>query len=162
MNTRQKTYRANFKDSFSIAGDITKINEKDIPDFDICLAGFPCQAFSLAGKRKGFEDDYKGMCRGTLFLDVARICEFHKPKVIFCENVKGFTIHDHGKTFQIITHTFESLGYKAFFKILNSKDFGVPQNRERIYIVCFRNWYLELTIFCLGPKILTAVSSLGE
>lgn len=135
----QKTYRANFKDSFSIAGDITKINEKDIPDFDICLAGFPCQAFSLAGKRKGFEDDYKGMCRGTLFLDVARICEFHKPKVIFCENVKGLTIHDHGKTFQIITHTFESLGYKVFFKILNSKDFGVPQNRERIYIVCFRN-----------------------
>ena len=79
------------------------------------------------------------MTRGTLFLDVARICDYHKPKVIFCENVKGLTIHDHGRTFKVITKTFEDLGYKVFFKVLNSKDFGVPQNRERIYIVCFRN-----------------------
>ena len=85
----QKTYKANFTDDFEIAGDITQIEEKDIPTFDICLAGFPCQAFSLAGQRKGFEDNYKGLCRGTLFMDVARICEHHKPKVIFCENVKG-------------------------------------------------------------------------
>ena len=84
----QKTYRANFDDSFEIAGDITKIDEKDVPDFDICLAGFPCQAFSLAGKRMGFNDDYKGLCRGTLFQDVVRICDLHRPKVIFCENVK--------------------------------------------------------------------------
>ena len=102
----QKTYRANFKDNFDIAGDITKIEEKDIPSFDICLAGFPCQAFSLAGQRKGFEDDYKGNCRGTLFLDVARICDYHKPKVIFCENVKGLTIHDKGRTYKIIKKTF--------------------------------------------------------
>ena len=135
----QKTYKANFKDKFDIAGDITKINEADIPGFDICLAGFPCQAFSMAGKHMGFKDDYKGMCRGTLFQDVARICDYHKPKVIFCENVKGLTIHDHGNTFKIIKGTFEALGYKVFTKILNSKDFGVPQNRERIYIVCFRN-----------------------
>lgn len=135
----QKTYSENFKDDFSIAGDITQIDAKDIPDFDICLAGFPCQAFSLAGARKGFDDDYKGMCRGTLFLDVARICEEHKPKVIFCENVKGLVIHDKGRTFKIITKTFEDLGYKVFYKILNSKDYGVPQNRERIYIVAFRN-----------------------
>ncbi len=135
----QKTYRANFKDDFEIAGDITKINEKDIPPFDICLAGFPCQAFSMAGKHQGFNDNYKGFCRGTLFLDVARICEYHKPKVIFCENVKGLTIHDKGRTFKIIKSTFESLGYKVFSQILNSKDFGVPQNRERIYIVCFRD-----------------------
>ena len=135
----QKTYRANFHDGFDISGDITKIKEEDIPEFDICLAGFPCQAFSLAGKHGGFNDNYKGMTRGTLFLDVARICDYHKPKVIFCENVKGLTIHDHGKTFKVITKTFEDLGYKVFFKILNSKDFGVPQNRERIYIVCFRN-----------------------
>lgn len=134
----QITYKANFKDDFEIAGDITKIDEKDIPDFDICLAGFPCQAFSMAGKHMGFEDDYKGICRGTLFLDVARICEYHKPKVIFCENVKGLTIHDKGKTFKVICDTFEKLGYKVFSKILNSKDFGVPQNRERIYIVAFR------------------------
>lgn len=135
----QKTYRANFHDKFDIAGDITKIDEKDIPPFDICLAGFPCQAFSMAGKRQGFNDDYKGMCRGTLFLDVARICEYHKPKVIFCENVKGLTIHDKGRTFGIIKKTFEDLGYKVFSQVLNSKNFGVPQNRERIYIVCFRN-----------------------
>ncbi len=135
----QKTYSENFKDDFSIAGDITQIDAKDIPDFDICLAGFPCQAFSLAGARKGFDDDYKGMCRGTLFLDVARICEEHKPKVIFCENVKGLVIHDKGRTFKIITKTFEDLGYKVFYRVLNSKDYGVPQNRERIYIVAFRN-----------------------
>lgn len=135
----QETYRANFADSFEIAGDITQIEEKDIPPFDICLAGFPCQAFSLAGQRKGFEDNYKGLCRGTLFQDVARICDYHKPKVIFCENVKGLVIHDKGRTFKIICKTFEDLGYKVFSKILNSKDFGVPQNRERIYIVAFRN-----------------------
>ncbi len=135
----QKTYRANYEDDFEIAGDITKIDEKDIPQFDICLAGFPCQAFSLAGKRKGFEDDYKGMCRGTLFQDVVRICEYHKPKVIFCENVKGLTIHDKGRTFRIIKRAFEQIGYTVYDKVLNSKDFGVPQNRERIYIVAFRN-----------------------
>ncbi len=135
----KKTYEANFGDDFEIAGDITKINEYDIPQFDICLAGFPCQAFSLAGKRQGFNDNYKGLCRGTLFLDVARICEFHKPKVIFCENVKGLKIHDKGRTFGIIQKTFEDLGYKVFSEVLNSKDFGVPQNRERIYVVAFRN-----------------------
>lgn len=135
----QQTYRANFTDEFDISGDITQINETDIPPFDICLAGFPCQPFSMAGKHMGFDDDYKGMCRGTLFMDVARICEYHKPKVIFCENVKGLTIHDKGKTFKIITKTFELLGYTVFSAVLNSKDFGVPQNRERIYIVCFRN-----------------------
>ena len=135
----QKTYRANFDDDFEIAGDITKIDESEIPPFDICLAGFPCQAFSMAGKRQGFDDDYYGNCRGTLFLDVARICDYHKPKVIFCENVKGLTIHDRGRTFEVICKTFEDLGYKVFSKILNSKNFGVPQNRERIYIVAFRN-----------------------
>lgn len=135
----QKTYRLNFKDEFEIAGDITKINEKDIPEFDICLAGFPCQAFSLAGKHMGFEDDYKGKCRGTLFQDVVRICEYHKPKVIFCENVKGLTIHDKGRTFKVIKGAFEQIGYTVYDKVLNSKDFGVPQNRERIYLVCIRN-----------------------
>ena len=135
----QKTYKANFNDKFDISGDITKIEEKDIPQYDICLAGFPCQAFSMAGRKLGFDDDYKGTCRGTLFLDVARICEYHKPKVIFCENVKGLVIHDKGRTFKIITKTFEDLGYKVFHKVLNSRNYGVPQNRERIYIVAFRN-----------------------
>lgn len=135
----QKTYRSNFLDNFEIAGDITKINEADIPSFDICLAGFPCQAFSIAGNHMGFEDDYKGLCRGNLFQDVVRICEYHKPKVIFCENVKGLTIHDKGKTFKVIKKAFEQIGYTVFYTILNSKNFGVPQNRERIYIVCFRD-----------------------
>lgn len=134
----QKTYKANFVDDFELNGDITKIDEKDIPNFDICLAGFPCQAFSLAGKRKGFNDDYKGMSRGTLFFDVIRICAEHKPKVIFCENVKGLTLHDGGRTLKIILETLKSIGYVPFKSVLNSKNFGVPQNRERIYIVAFR------------------------
>ena len=135
----QKTYKANFKDAIEIAGDITQIDEKDIPPFDICLAGFPCQAFSMAGKHMGFDDDYKGKCRGTLFQDVVRICEYHKPKIIFCENVKGLTIHDKGRTFKVIKGAFEQIGYTIYDKVLNSKDFGVPQNRERIYLVCIRN-----------------------
>lgn len=135
----QKTYLANFPDTETIEGDITKIDENDVPPFNICLAGFPCQAFSMAGQRKGFDDNYKGICRGTLFLDVARICDFRKPEVIFCENVKGLAIHDKGRTFRIIKSTFENLGYTVFSEILNSKDFGVPQNRERLYIVAFKD-----------------------
>ncbi len=139
----QKTYSDYFSlndiegENKGIAGDITKIEVDEVPEFDICLAGFPCQAFSLAGQKKGFNDDYKGLSRGTLFFDVARICEKYKPKVIFCENVKGLTSHDKGKTFEVIRGTLEQLGYQVFSKILNSKDFGVPQNRERIYIVAF-------------------------
>ncbi|MDR2131790.1 MAG: DNA cytosine methyltransferase [Clostridiales Family XIII bacterium] len=133
----QKTYKANFADAFDIAGDITKIEEGKIPAFDICLAGFPCQAFSLAGQRKGFTDNYKGRSRGTLFFDVARICSLHKPKAIFCENVKGLMTHDKGRTFDIIRGTLAELGYTVHARVLNSRDFGVPQNRERIYIVAF-------------------------
>lgn len=135
----QETYKLNYNDDFEIAGDITKIDEKKIPEFDICLAGFPCQAFSLAGKRMGFDDDYKGLCRGTLFQDVVRICEYHKPKIIFCENVKGLTMHDKGRTFKVIKKSFEQIGYTVYDKVLNSKNFGVPQNRERIYLVCIKN-----------------------
>lgn len=135
-----KTYTANFHDDFKIAGDITKENEEtDVPPFDICLAGFPCQAFSIAGQKMGFKDDYKGMSRGTLFFEVARICEYHKPKVIFCENVKGLKNHDRGRTYSVIKGRLESMGYTVFEDVLNSKNFGVPQNRERIYIVAFRN-----------------------
>ena len=135
----QKTYRANFHDPFPIAGDITKVAAKDIPQFEVCFAGFSCQPFSISGSRKGFTDSYRGRTRGTLFSDVVRICEYHKPKVIFCENVKGMYIHDKGNTFRIIRNTFRDLGYQVFFKILNSKEFGVPQNRERVYIVAFRD-----------------------
>lgn len=159
----QKTYRANFKDDFEIAGDITEIAEKDIPQFDICLAGFPCQAFSLAGKRMGFDDDYKGMCRGTLFQDVVRICEYHKPKVIFCENVKGLAIHDRGRTYKVIKKSFEQIGYTVYEKVLNSKDFGVPQNRERIYIVAFRNDIESRSfVFPIGDKKNTCIRDIME
>ncbi|MDX9813159.1 MAG: DNA cytosine methyltransferase [Sulfurimonadaceae bacterium] len=126
----QQTYYANFGEV--PYGDITKIDEKDIPPHDIILAGFPCQAFSIAGLRKGFEDT-----RGTLFFDVARIAAYHKPKLIFLENVKGFVNHDKGNTFKVVKQTLEDMGYKVFSKVLNAKDFGVPQNRERIYIVAF-------------------------
>ena len=128
-----ETYRANFNSNVNIVGDITTVDEKNIPEHDILLAGFPCQAFSLAGRKKGFED-----ARGTLFFDVARIVKYHKPKVVFCENVKNLVNHDRGRTFKIIKNILEELGYRVFYKVLNSKDFGVPQNRERIYIVAFR------------------------
>ena len=143
----QKTYSANFQDDFEVSGDVTQIDETAIPAFDICLAGFPCQAFSLAGARKGFEDDYKGMARGTLFFDVVRICNYHKPSVIFCENVKGLLTHDKGRTYTIIKNTLEEIGYKVFEKVLNSRDFGVPQNRERIYIVAFNKSKVDISNF---------------
>ena len=126
----QKTYKANFGEV--PFGDITKEETKKfIPDdFDVLCAGFPCQAFSIAGKRGGFEDT-----RGTLFFDVAEIIKRKKPKAVLLENVRGLTTHDNGKTFQVIISTLEEIGYKVFYKILNAKDFSVPQDRCRIYIV---------------------------
>lgn len=142
-----------------IYGDITKFDDAmlgAIPDFDICLAGFPCQAFSLAGQRMGLEDDYKGMSRGTLFQEIIRICEIKKPKAVVCENVKGLLHHDGGKTLRVIIGAFKQANYEPKFKVLNSKDFGVPQNRERLYLVAFRN-DISLDGFCFpegnGPSI---------
>ena len=125
-----KTYVTNFNDV--PYGDITQISAKHIPAHDIILAGFPCQAFSIAGHKKGFADT-----RGTLFFEIVRIANHHNPKVIFLENVKGFISHDKGQTFATVKQSLENLGYKIYYKILNAKDFGVPQNRERIYIVGF-------------------------
>jgi len=122
------TYKENFGDEPD--GDITKTDVKDIPKHDILLGGFPCQPFSNAGLRQGFDDT-----RGTLFFDVARIIEYRKPAMILLENVKGFVNHDKGRTMKIVKETLEDLGYNVFYKVLNAKDFGVPQNRERIYIV---------------------------
>jgi DNA (cytosine-5)-methyltransferase 1 len=126
----QMTYEENYKETPK--GDITQINEKSIPRFDILLAGFPCQPFSNAGLKKGFEDS-----RGTLFFDIVRIINHHKPRVVFLENVKGFMKHDNGKTFSTVKRILEEQGYHIHYNILNAKDFGVPQNRERIYIIGF-------------------------
>lgn len=113
-----------------ICGDITKVNEADIPDFDFLCAGFPCQAFSAAGKRLGFVDT-----RGTLFFDVERILKAKRPKGFILENVEGLTNHDDGKTLQVILAHLVDIGYTVSYKVLNAKDFGVPQDRKRIYIV---------------------------
>ena len=125
-----KTYHANFGDY--PAGDITQIDANAIPDHDILVGGFPCQAFSQAGLKKGFED-----ARGTLFFDIARILKEKKPKAFMLENVKNLVGHDHGNTFRTIRSILEDLGYVVNAKVLAAKDFGVPQNRERIYIVGF-------------------------
>lgn len=129
----QETYALNFGDV--PYGDITDPNTKShIPQyFDILCGGFPCQAFSIAGYQRGFED-----ARGTLFFDVAEIIKAHRPKAVFLENVKNLQSHDNGKTFQVIYNTLAALNYAVFFKVMNAKDYAnVPQNRERIFIVCF-------------------------
>lgn len=124
----QQTYEANYGDMPH--GDLTQIQAKDVPPHDIVLGGFPCQPFSNAGLKRGFDDT-----RGTLFFDVARIVEFHQPSMILLENVKGFARHDKGRTLAVVKRVLDELGYNVFTKILNAKDFGVPQNRERIFIV---------------------------
>lgn len=128
----KKVYADNFGDMPE--GDITQVDEKNIPEHDILCAGFPCQAFSISGRQKGFEDS-----RGTLFFDVARIVKGKKPKVVFMENVKNFAAHDNGRTLKIVKSVMEELGYTFFHEVLNAADYGVPQKRERIYMVCFRN-----------------------
>jgi len=128
----QQTYEANFGELPS--GDITKIDEKDIPSHDILLAGFPCQAFSNAGLKRGFEDT-----RGTLFFDIARILKHHKPKAFLLENVKGLKSHDSGNTIDTIMRVLnKDLKYHLHPDVLNAKNFGLPQNRERIFIVGFK------------------------
>ncbi len=111
-------------------GDITKINADELPDFDLLVGGFPCQAFSIAGKRKGFEDT-----RGTLFFEIARILKAKQPRLFLLENVKGLLSHDNGNTFATIIATLDDLGYDLQWQVLNSKNHGVPQNRERVFIV---------------------------
>lgn len=127
-----QTYGANFAENPE--GDITKIQEEDIPHFDICLAGFPCQAFSIMGKMQGFQDT-----RGTMFFEIERILKYHKPAAILLENVKQLTTHDKGRTFKTILDHLYNLGYFVKYKVLNALDFGLPQKRERIIIVGFRD-----------------------
>ena len=133
----QKTYRINF--GGEIAGDITQVDAKDIPDFDVLLGGFPCQPFSQAGLRKGFSDT-----RGTLFFDIERIMIEKRPKMFLLENVKQLKGHDKGRTFKVIEEHLKALNYSVNSQVLRAGDFGVPQNRERIYIVGFDRDYYEL------------------
>jgi len=111
-------------------GDATKINPNELPDFDLLVGGFPCQSFSIAGKRRGFDDT-----RGTLFFDIARILREKKPRLFVLENVKGLLSHDNGNTFKTIISTLVELGYDIQWQVLNSKNHGVPQNRERVFII---------------------------
>lgn len=129
------TYRFNFGNDYLVEGDIKKINPNDIPNVDILNGGFPCQAFSIAGKQQGFLDE-----RGTLFFEIVRILKIKKPQAILLENVKNLLTHDHNKTFKVIKNELENLGYHLHYQILNSMDYGnVPQNRERLYIIGFLN-----------------------
>ncbi|MCQ2956189.1 MAG: DNA cytosine methyltransferase [Opitutales bacterium] len=147
-----QTYKANWGEIPS--GDITQIDAKDIPSFDILLAGFPCQAFSIAGKRKGFNDT-----RGTMFFEIERILEYHKPKAFMLENVKGLLSHDKGNTFKVMKTILENkLGYQLHYQVLNAKDFGVPQNRERIILVGFKNHHIEFEF----PKPTGIPTKLGD
>lgn len=152
-----QTYAANFGDI--PAGDITKVELGDIPSHNVLLAGFPCQPFSNAGLKLGFDDT-----RGTLFFDVARIIKRRRPEMVLLENVKGFVIHDRGRTHAVVTNVLETLGYVVQSRVLNASDFGVPQNRERIYIVAIRADLIHATQFefPVPPKTPTRVGQILE
>lgn len=157
-----KTYLANFKDTHKIEGDITKIHPEDIPNYDVLVAGFPCQPFSIAGVSKknalGKPHGFRDKTQGTLFFKIAEILEYHKPKAFLLENVKNLKSHDKGRTFKIICDTLEELGYNFDTKIIDAKSF-VPQHRERIFIAGFRDRHgfdfsdLKLNSPETGPKL---------
>lgn len=150
-----QTYKANFGEE-NINGDITLISEKDVPDHDILLAGFPCQPFSQAGLKKGFSDT-----RGTLFFDIERILIEKRPKAFLLENVKQLKGHEKGQTLQIILEHLKNAGYKVYFDVLKARDFGVPQNRERIFIVGFLDQNINFK-FPQPTNIETFVGSILE
>lgn len=131
-----KTYAANLGDKHLVNCDIRKVNTKDIPDFDVLVAGFPCQPFSIAGKLKGFDDE-----RGQLFYQIERIIETKKPKVVFLENVSNLTNHDDGKSFNKVFASLAQFGYVVRYCVMNACEYSdIPQNRDRIYIVAFRDY----------------------
>jgi len=132
----QETYEDNY--GVKPYGDITQIDPKDIPDFEVLCGGFPCQPFSISGKKLGFDDT-----RGTLFFDICRIIDVKKPKVVVLENVKHLINHDKKRTFKVIIDSLKDLGYNVGFKLLNTKNFGLPQNRERIFIIGCQNGYFD-------------------
>lgn len=133
----RQSYEANYTDH-NLVGDIKSIDENDVPDHDILIGGFPCQAFSIAGTRNGFED-----IRGTLFFDIARILKEKKPKFVLLENVKNLVSHDKSTTINVILQTLQELGYTVDFTIINSKEAGLPQNRDRTYILGILNFETE-------------------
>lgn len=148
----QQTYEANFNEMPD--GDIKTIDLEQIPKHDLLLAGFPCQAFSHAGLKKGFDDT-----RGTLFFDIATILKIHKPKAFLLENVKGLKSHDGGYTFKKIIDTLNDIGYQTLeHEVLNARDFGLPQNRERVFIVGF--WKNTNFYFPESPKTKTRLGSI--
>jgi DNA (cytosine-5)-methyltransferase 1 len=128
-----KMYEVNFGEN--ILNDIREVKAKAIPDFNVLVGGFPCQPFSSAGSRQGFQD----ATRGTLFFDLCRIIEEKKPEVVFLENVKNLSTHDKGNTLRVIVQSLNDLGYTVSYRVLNARDFGVPQSRERIIIIGARN-----------------------
>ena len=152
----QKTYKANFGDTPD--GDITKVDEKSIPEFDVLLAGFPCQPFSSIGQREGF----KHKTQGTLFYDVLRIIEYKRPSSFLLENVKGLVSHDSGNTLKVIIESLASIGYQVQYKVLDAADFGVPQHRKRIYIVGFDTNKFKKEIQFYWPKSVNKKVGIGK
>ncbi|MBA7542913.1 IS1595 family transposase ISCco3 [subsurface metagenome] len=138
-------YRKNFGEGELYEGDITKVSAKSIPDFDFLTAGFPCPSYSIAGKRKGFKDP-----RGALFFEICRIAKVKKPALLLLENVDGLLNHENGETFQIILDSLSELGYDCEWEVLNSKNFGVPQNRKRVFIVGHLRGTSGQKVFPLG------------
>ena len=155
-----KTLKSNFSCKID-SRSIREIEPEELPDFDILLAGFPCQAFSIAGHGQGFNDE-KG--RGNLFFELQRIFSLKKPEVIFLENVKNLVSHDKGNTFKVILSILKKEGYYVKYKVLNSSEYGnIPQNRERIYIVCFRTKeYYDSFEFPKPIKLTNPISSCLE
>jgi len=140
IETSKKIYNHNFKDHNFVLKDINEIDVKDIPSHDILTGGFPCQPFSIAGKQKGFKDE-----RSNVFWKIMKIVDYHKPKFVILENVKNLTSHDNGNTFKIIKDELSKREYTIFFKVLNTSEItGIPQNRERLYIVCIKSTELVL------------------
>ena len=131
-----KAVKETYKENYGLLplGDITKIEPKDIPNYDILCAGFPCQPFSQCGQRKGFDDN-----RGTLFFNIMKFIEYHKPKIIILENVQGLLKHDEGKTFVRIVTDIETENYTVTYKVIKCSDYGLPQMRKRLIIIGIRN-----------------------
>jgi len=148
-----QTYSSNYPNE-TIKGDITEINENDVPNHNILLAGFPCQPFSQAGLKKGFDDT-----RGTLFFDILRVLKKKKPDVVFLENVKRLKSHDKGKTLKVIKSSLKEIGYhNIHIDILKARDFGLPQNRERIFIIGFKDNDIKFSF----PKPTNKNTSVGS